>query len=270
MDACAIMLFASVFQPRCMRGRAHVGTAGWLHPHWQDVFYPEGLAPSHWLAYYAGRFGCVEISRTYHRLLEPEVAEAWLALVPDDFVFAVRGHRYITHARRLREPQGPLSRFLTSIEPLAPRVGVVLFQLPPDLAFDAPLLDAFLDALPHDPPYRYAVEFHHPSWDRRETYALLGRHDVAFCIHDFLREPVLEVTADPVYVRLYGPEAPSEGRYPLASLLEWHERVRAWLEAGRDVWCLFANDHGAFAPANAEELQDMLVQPPPPGARARA
>lgn len=241
-----------------MPGRIHVGTSGWVYPHWKGTFYPEELPEKDRLAYYAKRLGCVEVNNTYYRLLAPEVAKRWLEEVPPGFRFAFKAHRRITHMKRLLDAREPLDAFLGALAPLKERVGVVLFQLPPFMPFDPERLDHFLGLLPQGEPWRYAFEFRHPSWDNEQTWEILGAFGVAYCIHDLDGWRPRETTSDVAYVRFHGPAGPYRGRYTLETVGAWSAQARAWAAQGRDVWCFFNNDQAGYAAWNAIEMRGMV------------
>jgi uncharacterized protein YecE (DUF72 family) len=163
------------------RNRIHVGTSGWHYDHWQGPFYPDDLPPVDWLSYYADRFDTVEINNTFYQLPARATLERWRATGPDGFCFAVKASRYITHMKKLKDPQEPLSRLYSRIEALGDALGPVLFQLPPRWRFDLERLEAFLQALA--PDLRHVFEFRDPSWFDERTYDLLAAHDAGFCVY---------------------------------------------------------------------------------------
>lgn len=251
-----------------MAARARIGTSGFVYEHWWETFYPEDLPAKDRLAYYAARFDTVEVNNTFYRMPSPDALRAWLDVVPERFAFAFKAHRYITHRKKLVDVGGSLDVFLERLEPIATRIDVLLFQLPPFLGFDPERLDAFLGLLPEGRPYRYAFEFRHPAWNNEQTYEILASRNVAYCIHDFEQEPVVRTTADGVYVRFHGPEGPYRGLYRHDVMQEWSRRIAAWLREGRDVWAYFNNDQLAYATRNAAELRG-LVDAEMRGGRAR-
>lgn len=244
------------------RGSLHVGTSGWVYPHWKGTFYPDDLPAGERLPHYAARFSTVEVNHTYYRLLSTNAAQRWLAQVPEDFTFAFKAHRYVTHRKKLRDAGESLRTFLDALAPIERRTSIVLFQLPPFQGFDPGKLDAFLGLLPQDKPYRYAFEFRHDAWNNESTWDILGAHGVAFVVHDFdATWTPIETTADQVYVRFHGPAGPYRGRYTIGALSAWAERIRAWRKQGRDVWCYFNNDQAGFAGWNALELAALCGDP---------
>src|SRR5688572_22544586 len=180
-----------------------IGTSGWNYRHWRGVFYPPGLPPARWLEYYAREFETVEINYSFYRLPTPQNFATWREQVPDGFDFAVKGNRFITHLKRLADPADPLARFFNSVSALRPRVGPILWQLPPRFACDLPRLSGFLAALSRD--HRHAFEFRHDSWFVEPVYELLATHNAALCWADRGGEssPLVR-TAGWAYVRFHG------------------------------------------------------------------
>lgn len=238
-------------------GRIFIGTSGWSYSHWTGSFYPQGLPAKRRLAFYATRYPTVEVNATFYRLPSEDVVRAWRDQVPPEFRFAVKGSRYITHVRSLADVQRPVHRFLSRVGLLGDRLAVALWQLPPSLAVDTALLDAFLAVLPSVP--RHAVEFRHPSWVCEESFAVLRRHNVAHVHVSSDSMPTdFSTTADFVYVRLHGLAA-EHGAYTAHSLLPWARFVADQQAAGRDCYVFFNNDAGGHAPRDAARLRAMLA-----------
>jgi uncharacterized protein YecE (DUF72 family) len=270
------------------RGAVRVGISGWRYPAWRGDFYPRGLAQRRELEYAAERLTSVEINGSFYSLQRPASYRRWRAEVPDDFVFAVKGGRFITHLKRLRDVETPLANFFASgVLELGPKLGPVLWQLPERLTFDAEVLGSFLALLPattgaaaelarhhddkvpedravtttaRDRPLRHALEFRSRTFADEAAYALLREHQVACVVADTAgRWPkVLEVTADFVYVRLHGDLELYASGYSAAALDEWAARCRAWADRGRDVYVYFDNDAKGFAPHDAIALLERL------------
>jgi uncharacterized protein YecE (DUF72 family) len=210
------------------------------------------------LCFYAERFDTVEVNGTFYRLIEAETFRRWREATPAGFVFACKGSRYLTHMKRLKEPEQGVRRFFERVEALEDKLGPVVFQLPGRFRPDRGRLETFIDALP--PGHRYAFEFRDPAWFLPEIFELLAKRDVALCLYEFAgREAPLEVTASFVYIRLHGPDGAYQGSYTAAALHTWAERIAAWTRAGRDVYCYFDNDDRGFAPKNALRLRQILA-----------
>lgn len=234
-----------------------VGTSGYVYAHWRrGVFYPEGLRPRDELGYYAGRFRTVELNNPFYRLPAPESFDRWRDAVPDDFLYAVKSSRYITHIRRLRDAGDPVALFLERARRLGPRLGPILFQLPPTYTADLAVLRGFLDQLPDG--HRWVVEFRHPSWHTPEAYDTLADRGVALCIPVGGRVlPDLVTTAPFVYVRMHA-GAGDGGAFTGDQLRWWATRLRALGRAGKDRFVYFNNDHAGHAPRDARTLLDLL------------
>ncbi|MDD7969194.1 DUF72 domain-containing protein [Actinomycetospora lemnae] len=233
-----------------------IGTSGWIYPPWRRVFYPEGLVQRRELTYLAERLDSVEINGSFYSLQRASSYRSWAERTPDDFVFAVKGGRFVTHMKKLRGVEEALANFFAS-GPLAlgPKLGPVLWQLPPNLGYDAERIEDFLALLPHstaaaaalaaghgdkvpepctetdaDRPLRHAMEVRHPSFRDPAFVAQLRRHGVALVVADTAGTfPRLDdVTADLVYVRLHGDTELYASGYSAAALDAWAARIRAW------------------------------------------
>jgi uncharacterized protein YecE (DUF72 family) len=264
-----------------------VGLSGWRYREWRGRFYPRGLPQRRELEYVAGLFGSVELNGSFYSLQRPSSYERWAATVPDDFVFAVKGGRYITHLKRLRDVDVALANFFASgLLALGPKLGPVLWQLPPGLRFDADQLAAFFARLPrttvaagelaqqHDPRLtgrtlttpdadrrvRHVLEVRDESFRDAAFLRLLEAHDVGLVVADTAgRWPMLfDVTSDLVYVRLHGDVELYVSGYSEEALDSWAQRVAGWRDRGLDVCVYFDNDVDAHAPFDALGLARRL------------
>jgi uncharacterized protein YecE (DUF72 family) len=244
-----------------MAGRLFLGTSGYVYPHWRNLFYPPRLPASEWLPFYARQFATVELNNSFYRLPTKRAFRGWRAAVADDFVFAVKASRFLTHLKRLKAPTRPLDRFFRRVRPLGPTLGPVLFQLPTQFHVDLPRLARFLRALErqrHVERLRATLEVRHASWLVPETFDLLSKAGVALCFHDARVQPVTgPVTADFVYVRRHGTGKRYHGSYTEAMLRADARRIRRWLGDGLDVYIYFNNDGGGAAVRNALRLRQM-------------
>jgi uncharacterized protein YecE (DUF72 family) len=239
------------------RGSIRIGTSGWHYDHWRGPFYPRDLPPEGRLGFYAERFRSVEINNSFYQLPAEKTLEAWRETVPADFLFAVKASRYITHFKKLKDPEEPLATFLGRVEALRQKLGPVLFQLPPRWRASPDRLKDFLAYLPGG--HRYAFEFRDPTWFCDEIYALLRESSAAFCIYDLAGETSpKQVTADFVYVRLHGPGGPYRGDYDAQALAGWAGGFHTWRAQGRDVYCYFDNDEAGYAARDALRLAEMV------------
>jgi uncharacterized protein YecE (DUF72 family) len=238
--------------------QVRIGCSGWQYADWRERFYPKGLAQRRWLAFYARSFDTVEVNSTFYRLARPAAVAAWLEQTPPDFVFTIKGSQYLTHMKRLLDREQGLERFYGSVDPLvgSPKLGPVLWQLPPTFKRDDDRLAGWLEALPAG---RHAVEFRHDSWFTPEVYGLLYAHGAALVIGDDPRrvEWPLEVTADFTFVRFHFGRRGRRGNYSEAELREWAARIRD-LSSQADVFAYFNNDWEAFAIRNGLRLKQLL------------
>jgi uncharacterized protein YecE (DUF72 family) len=227
-----------------------IGTSGWQYRDWRGAFYPPRLAQARWLEAYADAFATVESNNAFYRLPERHVFEAWAERTPDDFVMAVKMSRFLTHIRRLRDPDEPVQRFLDRAGGLGNKLGPVLIQLPPQFGADHDRLAATLERFPGD--MRVAVEFRHRSWFTDATRSLLERHGAALCLADRrgLQTPAWR-TADWTYLRLHEGRASPHPCYGRASLRTWVERLRDGWGADAEAWVYFNNDPRGCAPRDA-------------------
>ncbi len=266
--------------------RARVGTSGWRYPPWRRTFYPDGLPQRGELAHLSRRVDTIEINGSFYSLQRPQSWQAWARDTPDDFVFAVKGPRFVTHMKQLRDVATPVANFLASgVLALGPKLGPVLWQLPPRMRFDADRVAAFLALLPgttaaaarlaegHDErldgravtaidadrPLRHAIEPRHESFRDPAFAALLREHGVALVVADSPGTwPVFdEATAEFRYARLHGADELYASGYTAAALDAWAERMRAWLADG-DVFVYFDNDAKVHAPFDAIALAERL------------
>lgn len=239
-------------------GCVRIGTSGWSYDHWRGVFYPDGIAASRRLEFYAGRFDTVEVNATFYGLPRTTTTTKWHDAVPDGFTFAVKGSRYITHTRRIADAGEQVGRFMERIAPLREKTGPLLWQLPPTLKRDDALLDAFLESLPGG--LRHAVEFRDESWLADTVYTVLRRHDAAMVnVSGDLLSMNLTPTASFVYVRFHGTTR-YHGSYKRPALEPWREFLAEQRAAGRDCYAYFNNDVGGHAPFDAERLRGMLAR----------
>lgn len=271
-----------------------VGISGWRYPPWRGDFYPDGLPQRRELEYASRQLTSIEINGSFYSLQRPSSYRQWRAEVPEDFVFAVKGGRYITHLKRLRDVEIPLANFFASgVLGLGPTLGPVLWQLPANLPFDAQVLAGFLELLPrttteaaqlallHDGklagdrlwsgqiderPLRHAIEPRHPGFGCEESAALLRQHDVALVVADSAgRWPCFGAALGPfVYVRLHGDTELYTSGYSDQALDQWTGRLNEWMADGRDAYVYFDNDAKGFAPHDARRLLDRLGGRPAP------
>lgn len=255
--------------------RVLVGTSGWNYEDWQGPFYPEDLPGTKWLEYYARHFQTVEVNATFYHEMKGATYRKWREATPAGFCWAVKANRFITHIKRLRDVEEPLKRFFGSVSALGDKLGPVLFQLPPSLAFDRAVLEEFSATLHNaaqssaGPPegMRCAIEPRHKSWIQDEALACLRELGLGFCISDTGgRYPYREaITSDFAYIRLHGPTTLYASSYSNAQLEGWAARVAAM---DRDAYIYFDNSIMAYAPENALSLKRLMEPPPAPRGNA--
>ena len=235
-----------------------IGCSGFSYDHWaHGVFYPEGLARSKWLGHYTKIFRTVELNVTFYRLPLEQTFAKWMRQTPDDFIAAVKGSRFITHIKKLKDPEEPLKRLFERVKPMREKIPVVLWQLPPTFRADAERLRQFVRALKAY-KYRHAFEFRNESWMNEEVTDILKKAGHALCMADwppFLDD--LPLTADFVYIRRHG-HGTYGADYSPEDLKRDAERIRAYKRKGKDVYIYFNNDIQGFAPKNARELMGLL------------
>jgi uncharacterized protein YecE (DUF72 family) len=234
-----------------------IGTSGYVYPHWRGgVFYPSGLRARDELAWYAGRFRTVELNNPFYRPPSPETWARWAAAVPDDFLFAVKVTRVVSHYRRLRRTAEPMAGFLEQARLLGSKLGPLLVQLPPQFHLDQRALETFLAELP--PAHRWVLEVRHPSWQVPEVYGALAQAGVALCVPvGGLVQPDLVTTAPFTYLRMHRGRG-TGGGFDDRELTGWARRMRAVARSGKDVYVYFNNDRGGHAPRDAERLRQLL------------
>ncbi len=238
-------------------GHVHIGTSGWHYSHWRGPFYPAGFPPAKMLRFYAERFDSVEINNSFYRLPTTEALKLWCKETPENFCFAVKASRYITHNKKLTDPQESVKRFMLQIRKLRKKLGPILFQLPPGWKLNADRLDEFLRALPRK--HRYVVECRNPTWNVPEIYATLHRHNSAYCIFELAGfQSPMEITADFAYIRLHGPGNKYQGSYSDEQLHAWARQIQAWRKKLKHVFIYFDNDQAGFAAQNAMKLKQIL------------
>lgn len=272
-----------------MTARYRIGISGWTYAPWRKTFYPEGLPHKQELGYAAERMTSIEVNGTFYALQRPSSFTSWRSQVRDDFVFAVKGGRFITHMKKLLDPVPSLANFFASgVLALGPKLGPILWQLPPDLKYDPDRLINFFTALPRthaeaitlgeqhddrlsgdrlhlasdtpDRPIRHALEVRHDSFRTPELLPLLRDHRIAIVVADTAgRWPQIEeLTADFGYLRLHGADELYVSGYTDAGLDAWAAKIRNWAEQVDDIHVYFDNDVKVRAPYDAMALLERL------------
>ncbi len=243
-----------------MARRYHVGTSGWVYPHWRGRFYPDRLPQSRWLESYAATFSTVEINNTFYRLPAEAAWSRWRDVAPNAFVYAVKGSRFVTHIKRLNVDREPVDLFTSRARILGDHLGPILWQLHPGHHRDPGRLESFLALLPRD--LRHVFEFRHESWFHDDVYGLLQRFGAGFCIYHMVdRETPVIATASFAYMRFHGSGSLYGGRYSDADLKSWSRRLEALADSVRDMYVYFNNDAYGHAVANALAFREMTREP---------
>ncbi|WP_431277502.1 DUF72 domain-containing protein [Leifsonia poae] len=266
---------------------ARIGISGWTYAPWRGTFYPKGLVHRDELRFAAERLDSIEINGSFYSLQRPTSYQHWAQTTPDDFVFSVKGGRYITHILRLKNTRGALANFFASgALALGPKLGPLLWQLPPNLPFDPEAVSAFLASLPRtttaaaalaaestlesdrtfldpgpDRPLRHAMEVRNPTFDDPAFVKIARDQNIAIVVADTAgRYPVLrEVTTDFMYARLHGDVELYTSGYTPEALTRWAQDVRGWLAHDLDVYVYFDNDVKVRSPYDAMALRELLA-----------
>ncbi|TWW01636.1 DUF72 domain-containing protein [Chitinophaga pinensis] len=240
-------------------GKIHIGTSGWSYKHWREIFYPPDLKPTEYLSFYAGHFQTAEINTSFYHLPKPATVEKWTDTVNTRFHFCPKISRFITHIKKLNDPEDTLPRFFDVFDPVHKHLGPVLIQLPATLGFHEDKVSHFFGVLKEYKGYSFAIEPRHESWLQDNAIALLEKYRIAFVIAESgKRWPYGEfVTARHIYIRFHGPDGSYATSYSHKTLEKYAEKMRNWKEEGHTVWVFFNNDVHGYAIENANTLIDM-------------
>jgi uncharacterized protein YecE (DUF72 family) len=248
---------ATAERPRLGRHpQLRVGCSGWNYKAWRGRFYPQELPASKWLDYYATVFDTVEVNNTFYRLPHISTFAAWREQAPPEFLMAIKASRFLTHLKKLKDPEEPIVRLFEEAAGLKQVLGPILYQLPGDFPINLERFERFLAALPRR--RQHVVEFRHTSWYVGDVYDLMTRRGVALCLHDKAGSEIDEPSVGPfMYVRFHGTSGHYTGSYSDQTLSAWADRLVARWRAGQDVYAYFNNDPDAVATINARTLQRM-------------
>jgi uncharacterized protein YecE (DUF72 family) len=239
-----------------------IGTSGFSYPHWgQGIFYPQDLAQGKWFSFYCQQFNSVELNVSFYRLPKKETFANWRQQAGQDFVFAVKGSRYITQMKKLKDCQEPVKRFFATVRPLL--IGsnfrssqVILWQLPPKFKAHPERLADFLKSLPRN--WRHAFEFREKSWLSEPVLKILKENKAAVVFQDYPQWPIAEkVMADFVYLRFHGRTRLYSSCYTEKELKNWAKKIKSWIKQGLDVYVYFNNDALGYAVENAQTLKKL-------------
>jgi len=235
----------------------YVGCSGWHYEHWRGLYYPEELPKPKWLQFYAGQFNTVELNNSFYKLPSEKAFTTWWESTPDNFTFAVKVSRFITHIKRLKNLGSAVESFLSRADLLGGKLGPLLYQLPPNMKRNDELLQDFVSSLP--PQYQHVFEFRHESWIDEAVFDILREYNTGLCVFDMpgFGCPLI-ATSDFAYVRFHGSESLYSGCYSDQELSQWAQRIA---RLGKDVkasYVYFNNDADAFAVKNAITLENCL------------
>jgi uncharacterized protein YecE (DUF72 family) len=235
-----------------------IGTSGFHYKHWVGRYYPADIQPGKMLEHYVRDFDTVELNNTFYQLPNEKSFDSWRTSTPRDFLFAVKGSRFITHMIKLKDAQRGLTNFLPRAERLRGKLGPILWQLPPGWKVNVERLDEFLSLLPRE--HRYTFELRNATWMTDEVLEVLRKYNAAFCIYELAGDQSpIELTADWTYIRLHGPTRfKYQGSYSDAQLHAWADRIKTWSRKLKAIYVYFDNDDRAYAVENALTLKKMI------------
>jgi len=240
-----------------MAARILVGTSGFVYDHWRGRFYPEKLAKARWLDFYAHQFSTVELNSSFYRLPSETAFTTWRDTTPDEFIFALKVSRFITHIKRLKNTEDAVETFIKRATILGNKLGPLLYQLPPNMHRDDEGLASFLATLPRG--MKHVVEFRHQSWLDDQVFKILRQHNAALCIFDMpsLTCPLV-TTANFAYIRFHGATGLYYSCYSDEELADWAKKLSHFAADAKEIYIYFNNDAEAFAVKNAITLRSYL------------
>jgi uncharacterized protein YecE (DUF72 family) len=243
-----------------MSVKYYIGCSGWHYEHWRGLYYPKELARSKWLQFYSRQFTTVELNNSFYKLPSEKAFTTWRDSTPDNFIFAVKVSRFITHIKRLKNLGSAVENFLSRADLLGKKLGPSLYQLPPNMKRNDELLQNFLSLLPRK--YRHVVEFRHESWIDEAVFDILRKYNTGLCVFDMPGFGCpLVATSDFTYIRFHGSEGLYSSYYSDQELSQWAQRIA---RLGKDIkasYIYFNNDTESFAVKNAITLENCLKNP---------
>jgi uncharacterized protein YecE (DUF72 family) len=239
-------------------GEIRIGTSGWFYKHWFSKFYPEELAKTKWFKFYSENFKTVEINSSYYHFPTDSGIKKWYETSPDDFIYAVKVNRYITHMRKLKNVENQTNDFMKTISELKEKLGPILFQFPPSFKKDLSVLKDYLPLLKKQK--QLVFEFRNHTWHSDDCFSLLADNNIAFCIYDmgdFQTPKVL--TSDMIYIRFHGTTGKYGGTYPDEILKGWALWIKKNSKKVKYCYAYFNNDLNAYAVYNAKSLINFIA-----------
>jgi uncharacterized protein YecE (DUF72 family) len=243
------------------KGIIHIGISGWSNSSWKGTFYPIELKSADYLSFYSRNFNATEVNSSFYHLPRLTTVEGWKNKVPADFKLCIKMSQYITHTKRLREPEEPLQRLFNSLEPVKKMAGPILIQLPPSLKFDYETVEYFFAVLKkHYKGYDFALEARHISWLTDNAYNLLAKYNIAWVMAEAgNRFPYAEaVTSKNIYVRFHGSKKLYASSYTNEVLRSYADKFINWQKEGHQLWVFFNNTMYVTAIENAITLKKMV------------
>ena len=244
-----------------MKGAIHIGTSGWSYKHWKNIFYPPKLKPAEWIHFYSDHFKTTEINGSFYKLPSEETIVEWTKKVTDDFLFCPKMSRFLTHMKKLNEPEEPLERFFGIFEPIKKMMGPVLLQLPEILKFNYDKAEHLYRLMKTSyKKYEFVMEARHDSWFTEQSLTLMTKYDIGLVISQSGEKfPYSEtITAKNIYVRFHGPHQLYASSYSENMLKAFAKKFRKWEKEGHIVWAYFNNDMHGYAIGNAGRLIKLL------------
>jgi uncharacterized protein YecE (DUF72 family) len=240
-----------------IKKRIYIGTSGWNYKGWKGKLYPESLSQKDWLDYYSNNFNSVEINNTFYRLPKKENFKNWYNITPDDFIFAVKASRYITHLKKLKNCGEAVEKILELSSGLDKKLGIFLFQMPANQGKDYSKLEKFLKLLPGK--YRYVFEFRHDSWFDSDIYRILDSSNCGIVINSSPGFPYKDITTGNIcYIRMHGSKKLYSSKYSKDELKEFAEILIKYHNKGFYSFIYFNNDLYGYAVENAREMQEII------------
>ncbi|HEU4469518.1 MAG TPA: DUF72 domain-containing protein [Flavisolibacter sp.] len=246
-----------------MRRNLYIGTSGWSYKHWKELYYPSRLPSTRWLKHYSEEFGTTEINGSFYKLPSVETVMTWVGQVPDDFIFCPKMSRYLTHMKKLMDPEEPLERFFSVFGHMRHMMGPVLVQLPPVLGFDYERAEALYRLMRKSyRSYQFVIEVRHNSWLDDDSLNLMAKYEIGLVISQSADHfPYSEmVTAKNVYIRFHGPGELYASAYSEELLSGYAKKIGNWIKDGHVVWAYFNNDMNGYAVEDARRLKLILKE----------
>jgi uncharacterized protein YecE (DUF72 family) len=233
----------------------YLGTSGWYYDDWQGVFYPDDIQKSDWLPFYSTQFNTVEVNASFYRLPFKNMMKGWMKKTPNDFLLTFKGSQVITHRKKLHDVKEYLEKFFDRMFLAKRKIGVILWQLPPQVKKDVALLEDFINILDSD--FRHCIEFRHKSWFQGDVYSALERYNIGFCVLSAPKLPsIIKVTSDFAYFRWHGKKQWYKYNYTKKELNGWATQLKK-LDVDI-VFGYFNNDYKGYAPKNCIELKEIM------------